>query len=379
MRAAVLAAILIALGACTSVVTPPGSSPTTSAAPTATATAAVTASPSVAASPSTASPSPAGPAEIAVPLDAARFARIADDEVLITTRLSASTLRIEASDLSTGAVSLVREGPIAGVQISGLRDGVIAFADFLGDAPGQAAHMRVFAGRWRDPSTLTLLDDLVIPIIGGDAWNPLPLPQTNGWEVVWMHAPLNADYELRMREADGRIHAIFSSKRPFSFALARDGSVAIGDIAILTSQTDPLALRLYSAGATRVLVERPVSNTSSGGIVYWVGGRIAWSNNLGLVVPMTSAELIFPRTLVREIVTPPQGCSGYGGATEDQLAFLCIDHIELRSGPGPTRVGPPFPLVSARAIVRTVDGPPKVAYVTRVVTNELRAGAGARF
>lgn len=334
--------------------------------------------PFVTAAPASATASPAATSgEIRVLLEAGVFPANADAEALIVTRrlVDGKTTRVEAIDLKTRAVSAVHETVDAAVTVPSIRDGVVTLLETQDTDVPMQVRVRVLAGRWRDPSSFTVLDEFTIPVAGGDGWSPFPDPQTNGWEVVWMRTVAVGAYELRMRDADGTIHTIYSSSSAISFALARSGDVAIGDIA-LAGRTAPDALRLYSNGRVRTLLERPAGG---GGFVSWQNGAVIWPMGVGLARYVTSVERIVPGTLERATITAPQGCLGYMGATEAQLAFACGDHVELTGGPGPARLGPPGPLLHARAMIRTEQGPPAIAYVTVVPSDDPRPGAGARF
>ncbi len=304
------------------------------------------------------------------------FAANADSEALIVTRrlIDGRTTRVEAIDLRTRAVTAVHETVDAAVTVPSIRDGVVTLLETQEADVPMTYRVRVVAGRWRDASSFKVLDDLTLAVAGGDSWNPYPDPQTNGFEVAWMHATPDQPYELRVRDADGGVRTAYSSKTPFTFALARNGDVAIGDLA-LPGQTAPLALRLYAHGSVATLVERP---GVEGGYVRWQNGSLIWPSGLGLVRNITTLERIVPATRERATIAVPSGC-GYAGGTDAQIAYVCGDHVELTGGPGPARLGPPIPLLRARGIVRTEQGPPPIAYVTPVVTDDPRPGAGAQF
>jgi hypothetical protein len=323
-----------------------------------------------------ASASAAPTGETRIPLEAGTFPANADAEALIVTRrlIDGRTTSIESIDLRTRATSPVHETVDASVTAPSIRDGVLTLLETAETDAPMVYRMRVLAGRWRDPSSFTALDEFTVEFVGGDSWNPYPDPQTNGWEVAWLHTTPDRTFEVRLREADGRVHAIYSSKTPFSFALGRSGDVAIGDLG-LPGQTAAIALRLFSGGALRTLLERPVTGA---GHVLWQDGRIVWTNGTGLATPIPSVERITPTTLSRETIATPPGCGSFMGATDQQLAFACGDHVELTGGPT-QRVGPPIPLIHARAMIRTEEGPPAVAVVIPVLVDEPRPGAGARF
>lgn len=331
--------------------------------------------PSAATTP-TAEASRAPGGEIRIPLEAGVFAANADSEALIVTRrlIDGKTTRVEAIDLKSRAVSAVRETVDATVTVPSIRDGVVTLLETAETDVPMTYRIRVIAGRWRDASSFKVLDELSLAIAGGDSWNPYPDPQTNGFEIAWMHATPERVYELRIRDADGGVKTAYSSKTPFTFALARSGDVAIGDLG-LPGPTAPLALRLYTQGTVGTLVERP---SGEGGYVGWQSGSLIWPNGLGLVRNLTTIERIVPATRERATIAVPAGC-GYAGVTDAQIAYACGDHVELTGGPGPARLGPPFPLLHARGIVRTEQGPPPIAYVTPVVTDDPRPGAGAKF
>jgi hypothetical protein len=320
------------------------------------------------------SPAPAG--ETRVPLEAGTFPANADADALIVTRrlIDGRTTSVEAIDLRTRTASPVHETVDASVTAPSIRDGVLTLLETAETDVPMVYRMRVLAGRWRDPATFAPLDEFTVEFAGGDSWNPYPDPQTNGWEVAWLHTTPDRTFELRLREPDGPVHAVYSSKTPFSFALGRTGDVAIGDLG-RPGQTDPIALRLFSGGALRTLLERPVTGA---GYVLWQGTRLVWTNGTGLVTPIPSVERIAPATLSRETIATPAGCGSFIGATDLQLAFACGDHVELEGGPT-QRVGPPIPLIHTRALIRTEAGPPAVAVVIPVVVDEPRPGAGARF
>lgn len=324
----------------------------------------------------TAGSSPAPGGEIRVPLEAGVFPANADSEALIVTRrlIDGNTTRVEAIDLRTRATTSVRESVDASVTVPSIRDGVMTLLETAETDVPMAYRLRVLAGRWRDASPFAALDEFTVQYAGGDSWNPYPDPQTNGWEVAWMHTTPDRTFEVRVREADGAVHAVYSSSTPFSFALARDGRIAIGDIG-RPGQAAPVALRLYANGAVRTLIERPADG---GGYVGWQNGTLIWPNGLGLARTITSVERIVPGSGERATVTMPPGCA-YAGVTDAQIAYVCGDHIELTGGPGPTRLGPPMPLLHARGIVRTEQGPLAIAYVTPIVTDDARPGPGARF
>jgi len=303
------------------------------------------------------------------------FAAIADSEALIYTRSAGTGVgHVLARDLRTGDTTMLRMN-VPAPQVTAVRDGVVAFVEYPLNLTGDPRQrVRVFAGRWRDPSSITALDDFEIQVIGGDSWNPQPSPQTNGWEVIWMHAaPDSSAFDLRLREADGRIRTIYTSKRPFTFALARNGDVAISDIATVADPR-PVELKLVRAGNVRSLIQR-----SESGYVRWSGGKIAWPLGLGLVANVRGVELIDASSGARETVAPPPGCLSYSGATDAQISFVCGDHVQLVGGAGPTRVGPPVPFVNARALIRIVGGAATLAFVAPVVTNDPRPGSGAQF
>src|SRR5207302_12044 len=228
----------------------------------------------------------------------------------------------EAIELRGGALRTVRDTVGASVQVTSIRDGVITLVETQDTAVPMQVRMLVLAGRWRDPTSIVQLDDITIGLIGGDAWNPVPGPETNGFEVAWLHAAAGG-YELRVRESDGTVHAVYSSTRPFSFALSRGGDIAIGELASSLAPGN-VALRLYSAGTLKTLAERPAAQS---GYVVWQSATIVWSNGLGLVTYITSAERIDPTTLARVTVTLPPGCSSWTGGTDAQLAFFCGDHV----------------------------------------------------
>lgn len=348
--------------------------PSPSASPPVTSTLGVP-TPSAATTP-TAEPSRAPGGEIRIPLEAGVFVANADSEALIVTRrlIDGRTTRVEAIDLKTRAASAVHETVDATVTVPSIRDGVVTLIETSQTDTPMEYRMRVLAGRWRDPTSFRQLDEIVATFVGGDAWNPYPDPQTNGFEIAWLHATPERTFELRLRDADGAIATAYSATTPFSFALARNGDVAIGDIT-LAGQTARVALRLYAGGAVRTLLERP---PDSSGYVRWQNGALLWTNGLGLVVPMRGVERIVPATLERAPVTIPAGC-GYAGGTDAQIAFACGDHLDLTGGPGPARIGPPLPLIHSRALIRTDQGPPPIAYVTPVLLDDPRPGSGARF
>lgn len=360
-RALLLASLLVA--ACSDSASP-------SAAPDVTSSAAAASIPAT--TPSAVPSATIAPGEVRIPLENGQSPVNADSDALVVVRrlIDGHTTRVEAIELKTGKVTTVRETVDAAVTVPAIRDGVITLVETQETGAPQEFRFRVFAGRWRDPASIVQLDDLTLTLGGGDSWNPVPEPQTNGWEVAWRHAA-GATQELRVRDADGTIHTVYSSKSPFTFALGRNGDVAIGDL----GTSGDVALRLYSGGATKVLATRPAAEQ---GYVVWQSGRIVWSKGLGLVVPVLQVERIEPGTLSREAVALPTGCFSWSGGTDAQIAFACGDHIEL-VGPGPSRVGPPLPLLHARGIIRTEQGPPPIAFVTPVVTDDPRPGAGARF
>ena len=284
------------------------------------------------------------------------------------------TTRVEAIDLKTRAVAAVHETLDAAVTVPSIRDGVATLLETQETGAGMEYRVRVLAGRWRDASSFTTLDEFVLTLAGGDSWNPYPDPQTNGFEVAWLHTTPDRSYEVRVRDVDGAVRTAYASTTPFTFALARNGDVAIGDLRA-PGETVPLALRLSTQGATRTLLERA---SGEGGYVRWQNGSLIWPNGLGLAVNIGAIERIVPATLERATLPVPAGCA-YAGVTDAQLVFACADHLELTGGPGPARLGPPIPLVHARALVRTEPGPPPIAYVTAVATNDPRPGPGARF
>ena len=367
-------AVLLATALLSACATAPGAEPA-STAPAAASTLAV-ATPSAAPTP-TAERSAARGGEIRIPLEAGVFAANADAEALIVTRrlIDGRTTRVEAIDLKTGALSQVHESVDAAVTVPSIRDGVVTLLESRDAEVPMQARMRVLAGRWRDPSSFTALDEFTIPLAAGDGWSPFPYPQTNGWEVAWMRSETGGPFDVRMRDADGTIHTIYSSRSPISFALARSGDVAIGDIAF-AGKTAPDVLRLYSNGSVRTLLERPAGG---GGFVWWQNGAIVWPSGAGFARFVSSVERIVPATLERATIAAPPGCLGYTGSTDAQIAFACLDHIELTGGPGPARLGPPNPLVHSRALIRIEPGPPPIVYVTPVLTDDPRPGVGARF
>jgi len=367
MRARVLAYALVAILAASCATN--STSTATPSAPDASAASA----PSPSTGPSV---SPAQSGETRLPLEAGTFPVNADAEALIVTRrlIDGRTTGVEAIDLRTRTASSVHETVDASVTAPNIRDGVLTLVETAETETPFEYRLRVLAGRWREPASFVTLDEFTAVFGGGDSWRPYPDPQTNGWEVAWLHTTPDATYEVRMREADGRVHTIYSSKVPFSFALGRTGDVAIADLG-LPAQTARVALRLYSAGAVRTLLERPATST---GLVLWQSGRIVWTNGPGLVARITSVERITPATLARETVGVPSGCDAFVGATDTQLAFSCADHVEFEGAPL-RRSGPPFPLIHARSVIRTELGPPAIAFVTPVTGDEPRPGAGARF
>ncbi len=60
------------------------------------------------------------------------------------------------------------------------------------------------------------------------------------------------------------------------------------------------------------------------------------------------------------------------------IVFSCVDHVEIEGSPT-IRIDPPTPQVHPRALIRTVEGPPRVALVTPLSTEGPRLGVGARF
>jgi hypothetical protein len=374
LRLIALAAILVGCTIVPVATSPAASLVSASATPSATPTPA-DATPTLAGGSPTPLPT-ARAGEIRIPLEAGQVAATADGEVLIVQRRlnDGETTRVEAIELRTGATTTVREFANASVTVRGLRDGVLTLQEMLETGAPMEYRVRVLAGRWRDAASFALLDEFTIVLNGGDSWNPLPVPQTNGWEVAWLHTTPDRTFEVRVRDAGGAIRTAYSSKIPFSFALGRSGDIAIADLG-LPGQTTPVTLRLATGSSVRTLLERPV--TSSGNVFWQLGGRIVWTYGLGLVRPVPSVERIVAATLAREDVTPPSGCV-FGAATEERIVFQCVDHLELEGSP-PTRLGPPTPQVHRRALIRTEPGPPSIAFITPVVADDPRPGAGAHF
>jgi hypothetical protein len=313
--------------------------------------------------------------EIRVSLEAGQIPANADAEALIVTRRlpDGRTTRVEAIELRTGAARAVRETVDASVTVPAVRDGVLTVVEMQETGVPMEYRLRVLAGRWRE-QTFAQLDEFTVAFAGGDSWNPSPAPQTNGWEVAWLHTTPDRTFEVRLRTAEGPIQTVYASKIPFAFALGRSGDIAVADLG-LPGQTTPIALRLASRGSVRTLLERP---TAAGGQVYWqLGGRIVWTYGLGLVRPIPSAERIVVATMAREDVTPPAGCF-FGGATEERIVFQCADHLELEGVPS-VRIGSPTSQVHPRAVVRTEPGPPSIAFVMLVIADDPRPGAGAHF
>jgi hypothetical protein len=312
--------------------------------------------------------------EIRISLESGQVPANADGEVLIVTRrlTDGRTTRVEAIELRTGAVRAVRETVDAYVEVPSIRDGVLTLVETENTSVPMELRVRVIAGRWRE-QTFAQLDEFTFGLGGGDTWNPFPAPQTNGWEVAWLHTTPDRTYEVRLRSAEGAIQTIYSSKKPFFFALGRTGDVVIGDLAV--DATTPVALRLISRGAQRTLLERPPA--ASGQVFWQIGGRVLWTTGPGVVRPIPSTERIVVATLAREDIASPAGCF-FGGATEERVVFQCGDHLELEGSP-PTSYGQPIPQVHPRAIIRTEPGPPSIAFVTPVMADDPRPGAGARF
>lgn len=358
----VLSLAIAAVGAC---------APTTEASP--------TTSPSVAAS-ATASASPRATAagglgaELRVPLEAGVSPANVDTEALLVTRrlIDGRTTRVEAVELRTGAVTPVHETVDASVTVPSIRDGVVTLLETQETDVPMTYRMRVLAGRWRDPGTLTQLDEFTVAFVGGDSWKPYPDPQTNGWEVAWLHATAAGTFELRLRDANGGVQTIYTSTVPFSFALGRDGDVAIADVGVAGPPAPPPALRLYSGGAVRTLLERTAS--PQGGYVAWQQSRIVWANGLGLVEPILTVDRIVPGAIVtKETVALPADCFSYAGVAAGLIAFQCGDHIQLEGG---RTIGPPTPQLHALAIVLADGG---VARVFPASVDQPRPGAGAHF
>jgi hypothetical protein len=377
VRPAVVATVAI-VAACTPAVNAP--TPSVSIARTSTAPASPTAAAPIATpnASSVTSPGPAGPNVVTVALDDLQIPSVADADVLLTTRPldGGKRTRIEAIDLRTRAVTMVRDGG-ANVQVTDVRDGVLTYIEQTEGAEPFHPRLQIFAGRWRDPASIVQVDDLVVPLIGGDSWNPWPSPQTNGWEVAWMHKTADSPYELRMREADGQMHVAYSSKTPFAFALGRTGDVALGELAPF-GQTAPVALRLYSAGTTRLLMQRAPEGMGS---VSWQLDQIIWNNGLGVSRRIVSVERIAPATLSRETVSPPQGCDSYAGITDEHVLWTCGPARVDIVGPGASRLsmGLPSPIPHQRAIIQDQVGPPRSATIVLVTADIARPGSGARF
>jgi hypothetical protein len=361
-------ASLVACGATPAAVSPSPSLAGPAATPTATSAAAT---PTLVGGTPTPLPT-ARAGEIRVSLEAGQAPANADGEVLIVTRrlTDGRTTRVEAIELKTGAVRSVHETLDAFLSVPALHDGVIAAVEMRETAVPMEMSVRILAGRWRD-AALTPLDEFSFGVGGGDTWNPWPAPQTNGWEIAWMHTTPDRAFEVRLRTTDGSISTIYSSKRPYFFALGRSGDVAIGDLAV--DQTTPVALRLASGSTVRTLLERPPADS---GQVFWqVGGRIVWTFGPGVVRAIPSAERITVATLARETRTPPPGCF-FAAATEERLVYSCADHLELEGSS--ERIGPATQ-VHPRALIRTEPGPPSIAFITPVAADDPRPGAGARF
>jgi hypothetical protein len=373
-RALRLVALAVCLVACTA--PPAAASP---AASLASASATVSPTSTAAATPTLpgGSPTPlptARAGEIRISLESGQVPANADGEVLIVTRrlTDGRTTRVEAIELRTGTVKAVRETVDAYVQVPSIRDGVVTLVETQDTGVPMEQRVRVIAGRWRE-QTFAQLDEFTFGLGGGDTWNPFPAPQTNGWEVAWLHTTPDRTYEVRMRTTEGAIQTIYASKKPFFFALGRTGDVAIGDLAV--DATTPVALRLISRGAQRTLLERPPA--ASGQVFWQIGGRVLWTTGPGVVRPIPSTERIVVATMAREDVMTPPGCF-FGTATEERIVFSCGDHLQLEGSP-PTSYGLPTPQVYPRAIVRSEPGPPSIAFVTPVIPDDPRPGAGARF
>lgn len=340
-----------------------------------TATAIGTRSPEPSASPAP-SPSASGiPRDVKrVPLEAGQMPANADEQVLFVTRklIDGRTTRVEAIDLRTGAVTPVHETVDRAVTVPSIRDGVVTLLETGDTGEPMQMEARIFAGRWRDPRTIVQLDDFTFPIAGGDDWSPFPDPQTNGWEVSWMRTSADGTHEIRLREADGQVRAIYASTAPYSFALGRYGDVAIADIPA-AGAPGPVALRLSSGGALRTLLERPLSEGY--GYVEWELGRVVWPRgSFGRFT--TSLDRVAPGSLTRETLTIPSGCAGYAGVAAALLTFQCGDHIELEDG---TRLGPPMPLLHERAIVLVPQDVQRIATVIPATFDDPRLGPGAQF
>lgn len=308
-----------------------------------------------------------------VPLEAGTNAVNADTDVLIVTRqlVDGHTTRVEALDLATGNVTPVHEATDAAVTVPSIRDGVITLLETRETDVPMQLEARVLAGRWRDPKTIVELDRFTFGLAGGDGWTAFPYPQTNGWEVAWMHTSSDGAHEVRVREADGQLHAIYASNGPYSFALGRYGDVAIGEFP--TSATDRPALRLYSAGTLRTLAERTADEGA--GYVAWELGLVVWPRSF-VARFTTSIDRIAPGSLSRETVKVPAGCDDYAGVGAEMLAFRCGDHLQLEDG---TKLGPPMPLLHERTIVFVPQDVQRIATVIPADTDEPRPGAGARF
>lgn len=368
MAARAIATIIAAMIA---VACAPTSATSVTASPTATVVG--TRSPEPSASVSLA-PSPIGILRGAkrVPLEAGTNAVNADGEALIVTRqlVDGHTTRVEAIELASGNVTPVHETIDGAVTVPSIRDGVITLLETRGDA--SAMEVRVFAGRWRDPTTIVELDHFTFALASSDAQSPFPYPQTNGWEVAWLHTSPAGAHEVRVRDADGQIHGIYSSTDAFSFALGRSGDIAIADVGP-AGRTSPFALRLYSGGSVRTLVERAVDQGS--GQVEWELGLVVWPQGFPSTATV-GVERVAPGSLSRETIRAPIGCGSYAGIGAEMLVFQCGDHVQLEDG---TKLGPPMPLLHERAIVFVPQDVQRIATVIPADVDDPRPGAGAHF
>ena len=307
-----------------------------------------------------------------VPLEAGQYPANADGEVLMVTRqlIDGHTTRVEAIELATGNVTPVHETTDWSVTVPSIRDGVVTLLE-THMTDGSHQDVRVFAGRWRDPNTIVELDRFSFALGAPDSWSPFPYPQTNGWEVAWMHTSADGTHEVRLRDADGQVRAIYSSKALYSFALGRSGDVAIADFP--ASPSDRPTLRLYSAGATRTLAERTADEGA--GYVEWELGLIVWPRSF-VSTATIAIDRIAPGSLSRETVRAPLGCGSYAGVGAEMLVWQCGDHVQLEDG---TKLGPPSPLLHERAIVFVPQDVQRIATVIPADTDEPRPGVGAHF